>query len=496
MTGTGATYTDVAIIGAGIAGIAMGIRLKRRGIHSFQILERANEVGGTWRDNTYPGVACDVPSHLYAYSFRPNPDWSAHYAPGAEIQRYLATAAREEGLLGNIRFGTDVVGMTWREAESHWVLESSSGVIIARTLVLAAGRLSEPRIPEVPGIDGFPGEMFHSARWAHGADLTGKRVAVIGSGASAIQLVPRLAELASSLLVLQRSPPYVIPRDGSIYSAAERTMLARDPDELARLRASLFWKAEEAFAQRTSVPADIAAARSRALGHLEAQVVDPALRARLRPGYEIGCKRVLISSDFYPALTLPHVTLEASALAAIERSTLVAANGSRHEVDVVVFATGFHAAEQPYARNIMGRDGETLAEHWASGMTSAASTVVSGFPNLFIINGPNAGLGHNSAIYMIETQVDYILGALQHQAESGGAALAAIPEAEAEYTSWIDALSSSTVWMTGGCTSWYVDSRSGRLTLLWPDFAFAFREANGAFDPSVFDVTGQTSATL
>ncbi|MBC7591072.1 MAG: NAD(P)/FAD-dependent oxidoreductase [Salinibacterium sp.] len=478
---------DLAIVGAGIAGIGLGIRLRRRGDRSFVIFERASQPGGTWRDNTYPGIACDVPSHLYSYSFRPNPAWSRFFAPGREIQNYLLTSSAEEGLEQNIRLDTEIAAARWDEQNSYWVLESTTGTVTARVLVLAAGRLSSPRYPSVPGLDTFPGPAFHSARWDHKVDLTGKRVAVVGSGASSVQIIPEVARVASHVSVLQRSAPYVIPRPDSEYTCAERTLFERDPDELARVRAALFWRAEEAYAQRAAEPQALDAARTRALDHLHAQVADPVLRAKLTPSYEIGCKRVLISNDYFPALSEPHVSLEASALAAIEGDTLVMANGSRHEADVVIFATGFHAAEQPYAETIVGRGGVTLAEHWSHGMTAFASTAVSGFPNMFVVNGPNAAVGHNSAIYMIEAQIDYILGALQYQRAEGDPVLAVTAEAERSYVDLVDGLSASTVWMTGRCDSWYLDPRSGRLTLIWPDFAFAFRERNGRFDEHAYE---------
>ena len=486
---------DLAIVGAGIAGIGLGIRLRRRGDRSFLIFERASQVGGTWRDNTYPGVACDVPSHLYSYSFRPHPEWSRFFAPGAEIQRYLLASVAEEGLDENIRMNSDITGARWDAEQSHWVLESSTGTVTARVLVLAAGRLSSPRYPPVPGLDTFPGPSFHSARWDHDVELAGKRVAVVGSGASSVQIVPEVAKVAAHVSVLQRSAPYVIPRDNPAYTVAERALLERDPAELARLRAALFWRAEEAYAQRAAEPQALDTARARALNHLHEQVADASLRAKLTPRYEIGCKRVLISSDYYPAMVQPHVSLEASALAAIEGDTLVMSNGARHQADVVIFATGFHAAEQPYAATIMGRDGVTLAEHWAHGMTAFASTAVSGFPNMFVVNGPNAAVGHNSAIYMIEAQIDYILGALQYQRAEGDPVLAVTAEAERSYVEFVDGLSASTVWMTGGCDSWYLDPRSGRLTLIWPDFAFAFRERNGRFSADAYETVAREVQT-
>lgn len=496
MSGEDAQRVDVLIVGAGFAGLGMAIRLRRRGTDSFVVLERADAVGGTWRDNRYPGVACDVPAHLYSYSFRPNPEWSRMFAPGDEIRRYLEDAARDEGIEPHLRLGTDVLDVRWDDTGLRWTVTTSRGVWSAGVVVMACGRLSEPRIPEVPGLEGFPGEMFHSARWDNRVELDGERVAVVGSGASAIQLVPELADRVGSLLVLQRSAPYVIPRSDRAYSAVERTLFARDPEELARLRSRLFWKAEEAFAQRSGSPEITAAARAHALAHLARQVPEPELRALLTPDYEIGCKRVLISNDYYPALRRPNVTLEASGLAAIEGSTLITRNGARHDADVVVFATGFHSAEQPYAPLVRGVGGRSLAEHWADGMIAYASTVVHGFPNLFVIDGPNGGLGHNSAIYMIETQIDYILGALRHRAAAAEGPLQVTAAAEAGYAEMLARLSAGSVWLSDGCASWYRDPRNGRLTLLWPDFAFAFRERNGEFDPGVFEPVAPSVAEL
>jgi len=486
------THVDVAIVGAGFTGLGMGIRLRRRGDDSFLIFERADSPGGTWRDNTYPGVACDVPSHVYSYSFRPNPHWSAFYSPGNEIQEYLVASAEEEGLGEHLRLGTDVRAITWDNESSLWLLETNRGDYTAGVVILACGRLTEPRTPTVPGIDDFPGPAFHSSRWDHSVDLRGKTVAVVGSGASAVQIVPAVARQAAGLLVLQRSAPYVIPRDGRVYSAAEQKLFDSDPEELFRLRNHLFWKAEEAFAQRAGHPGSIAAARARALGHLTEQVLDENTQRQLTPGYEIGCKRVLISSEYYPTFNQDHVVLEPSALAAVEGNTLVTANGARHHADVLILATGFHAAQQPYARVIRGMAGQLLSDHWAGGMTAHASTVMHGFPNLFVINGPNAGLGHNSAIYMIETQIEYVLGALRHRAALSGSVLTVSAAAEARYTRMIDEIAASTVWMTGGCESWYRDPRNGRLSLLWPDFAHEFRAMNAEFSADDFDILPDT----
>ncbi|MWV50696.1 NAD(P)-binding protein [Rathayibacter sp. VKM Ac-2803] len=477
---------DVLIVGAGFAGIGAATRLARRGGASFAVLERAERIGGTWRDNDYPNVSCDIPSHLYSYSFAPEPDWSAFYAPGAEIQAYLERVVERERLTPHLRLGTDVLEMAFDESAQRWRVETSRGRYRAAVLVVCAGRLSEPRLPPVPGLDAFSGPAFHSARWRHDVDLDGARVGIVGSGASAVQIVPHLAERAASVVLFQRSAPYVVPRRNREYPLEERRTLARVPGALSRLREELFWRAELGFAGRVGVPTAIDRLRAEALGHLAAQVADPGLRAALTPDYEIGCKRVLLSDDYYPALTQPHVQVVLSPLRRVEGSSAIGDDGVAHEVDVLVFATGFHSTRPPFARRIRGRGGLLLADRWAEGMSAYDSTAVHGFPNLFVINGPNASLGHNSAIHMIETQVDYVLAALDHRDAAGIDVLEVTAEAEAASVARVDALSADTVWTNGGCESWYVDAESRRLTLLWPDFAFAFREELGRFDPAAY----------
>lgn len=475
--GTGADRSgvvDVAVVGAGLAGVGLGARLRRAGRLGFTVLERADDVGGTWRDNVYPGVACDIPSALYSYSFLPQPAWSRVFAPGAEIHRYVRDVVRSEGLTPHLRLGTDLTGARWDDDAGTWHLSTSRGPLNARVLVTAVGRLSEPRVPEIPGLGTFPGRMFHSARW-DGRSLAGLRVGVVGTGASAVQLVPEVAREAASVVVLQRTPPWVLPRGDRAYAPGEALP---DRDALAR-------EAERLFDARVAGSAAEAALRDRAREHLRAQVPDPALRALLTPDYAVGCKRALFSDDWYPALQRPHVTLEPSAPVAVEGTTVVAASGARYDVDVLVLATGFETTRPPFARLVTGRGGRTLAEHWADGMTSHASTVVHGFPNLFVLDGPNAGLGHHSALEVIEAQIGFVLGALDHLEATGGP-LEVSATAEAAYTREVDRRAAATVWLQGGCRSWYVDERSGRLTLLWPGRAAEFRERFGVFDPRPF----------
>jgi cation diffusion facilitator CzcD-associated flavoprotein CzcO len=461
----------------------MAMALRRADRDDFVVLERAASVGGTWRDNTYPGVACDVPSHLYGFADHPNPDWSGTYARGDEIRTYLERIVETEDLGDRLRLGAAMVRAEWDAEADVWRLETSTGPIVADALVLACGRLTEPKIPDIPGLETFPGPIFHSSRWDHSVALGGARVAVIGTGASAVQLVPELAR-TSRVTLFQRTPAWIVPRGGGAYSDEERARFAAHPDELARVRAQLYAEGEARFASRSGDAAASLEARSAALAHLHAQVSDPALRAALTPDYTFGCKRVLLSDDFYPALASGDVTLEASALSAVDGDTLVAAGGGRHQVDVLVLATGFASTRQPYAELVRGED-ETLAEHWAAGMTSFASTAVSGFPNLFVLDGPNAALGHSSSVLMIEEQVAYVVRCLDHRDLVGGA-LRVDPDAEAAYTDEIAAAAASTPWMTGGCRNWYVDERSGRLTLLWPGTVDAFRARLARADGSEF----------
>ncbi|WOF22839.1 NAD(P)/FAD-dependent oxidoreductase [Microbacterium betulae] len=480
--------TEVLIVGAGFAGLGLGIRLKREGTDDFVIVERADDVGGAWRDNTYPGVACDVPSQVYSFSFRLNPHWSRVRAPGREIQEYLRASAREEGLLDHIRFGEPMERATWDGEAGRWTVETPHATYSAQFLVTACGHLADERLPDIPGRDTFAGEFFHSARWNHDVPLEGKRIALVGSGASGVQLLPELAAVASEVVVFQRSPAYIIPAPNPEYSPAQQRLFERSPDTLRALRAETFWTAEANFAARRGVPKYLEAARRIPLDHLERSVGDPVLRAKLTPDYELGCKRLLGSDLYYPTLQQDHVTLEASALARIDGSRAISAAGNAFDVDVIVFATGFEATEPLFADIVHGREGVTLADAWSDGMTAYASNTTHGFPNLFIMNGPNTSSGHNSAIYILEAQMDYILGALRFSHEADAPVLEVTEEAEEEYVARVRELSEGTVWLDGGCRNWYVDPRSGALTLIWPDFMHAFRETNATFEPDVYTV--------
>ena len=507
------------IVGAGFAGLAAALALRAEGVDDFVVLERAPAIGGTWRDNTYPGVACDVPSHLYGLSTHPWPEWSHVFARGAEIRAYLERIVREEGLGRYLRLSTPMLDARWEGDE--WVIRTGrthnagapgrpvpvkrflgaseaeipalcADEIRASHLVLACGRLTEPRIPDLPGLESFGGPILHSSRWDASLDVSGRRIAVAGTGASAVQLVPALAAAGAEVVLFQRTPAWIVPKNDRAYSEAERETL-RDPLEAARLRETLYEDGEARFASRSGDPAAAAAAAAVARAHLTSQVDDPALREALTPSYAFGCKRVVLSDDFYPAVASGAVELVPSALSSVSGGTLVGADGSRHEADVVVLATGFASARQPYAPLVTGAHGLTLDEHWSDGMTSVGSTLVHGFPNLFVLGGPNAALGHNSAVLVLEEQAAFTAGLIHD-----GAPVVVSAEAEAAYTREIVERSTGTPWVAGGCANWYVDERSGRLTLLWPGTVAAFRERLARVRNELTDLraTGTTSATL
>jgi cation diffusion facilitator CzcD-associated flavoprotein CzcO len=481
--------TSIIIVGAGFGGLGMAMRLKQEGIDDFVILERAEDVGGAWRDNTYPGVACDVPSHLYSFSYMPKADWSRVFSPGGEIWDYLRDCAQKSGLVPHIHFGAELTKAEWDAEASRWMVETPLGVWRAQYLITATGVLADAHLPDIPGVESFTGNAFHSARWDHSVSIEGKRVGIVGSGASALQILPEMAKTAGEVVMFQRSAPYVVPRPDRAYSEAEKRSFARLPETMDALRSEIFWTGEYMFAQRRAVPTFVAEARDLALGHLAAQVPDEELRKKLTPDYEIGCKRVLIANNYYPAFNQDNVTLETSALASVEGGTAVAVSGNSYDVDVLVFATGFEAPEPPVAHVVHGKDGVKLADQWDQGMQAYDSTAVPGFPNMFMVLGPNTGLGHHTMVFMIEAQVDYILGALDHAKNNEYEVIEATPEAEASYLDGIEARAAGTVWLDGGCKFWYRDPRSDRLTVLWPDFAYAFRDENGTFHPEGYTGT-------
>ena len=465
-------HPAIVIVGTGFAGLCAAIRLLQRGETDFVLLERAATVGGTWRDNTYPGAACDVPSHLYSLSFASNPDWTRTYPTQPELRAYLEDIAARYGLLSYVRFDTELLDAAWDDDEKRWRITTNQGLLTARALISGTGGLSEPKLPDIPGVERFAGKTFHSARWDHGYDLTGKRVAVIGTGASAIQFVPEIAPKPARLDVYQRTPSWIVPRPDRPYSAAERWAFRTVPGTRAALRAGIYWLHELRVFAFVAQPALLRQYQRVATTHIARQVPSPALRAAVTPDYTLGCKRVLLSNDWYPAIQRPNVALVTDGIREIRPEAVVATDGTVRPVDCLIFATGFYATESPVAQRIRGRGGITLAEAWANGEEAYVGTLVKGFPNLFLLVGPNTGLGHTSMVFMIEAQVEYVLRLLAHTRAENAAAIEVTPEAHDAYNRALQARLAGSVWATG-CKSWY-QHRSGKITALWPGFTFGF----------------------
>jgi cation diffusion facilitator CzcD-associated flavoprotein CzcO len=476
----------IAIIGTGFAGLGMAIRLKQEGIDDFVVLEKADDVGGTWRENTYPGVQCDVPSHLYSFSFAPNPNWSRTFPLGDEIWDYLRECAVRYGVMPHIRFGEDVQSADWDDERQRWRIETADDTFTARVLVAGTGPLHEPSIPAVPGLDRFEGRMFHSAEWDHDHDLTGERVAVVGTGASAIQFVPRIQPKVSRMHVFQRTPPWIMPHPDRALSPLEHRVYRAFPAAQLAMRAAVYWARETfvlGFMDRrfAKLPERVA------VKHLRDQVPDPELRRRLTPDYTIGCKRVLISNDYFPALMQPNVELVIDGIAEVRASSVVTADGSEREVDTIIFGTGFRVTDPPSAHLVRGRDGRTLAETWQGSMEAHLGTTIAGFPNLFFLVGPNTGLGHNSIVFMIESQLNYVLDALRTMVARGAGSIVVRPDVQARYNAAIQKRLRNTVWNAGGCASWYLD-HTGRNTTLWPGFTWPFRRLLRRFDADHYEL--------
>jgi cation diffusion facilitator CzcD-associated flavoprotein CzcO len=477
------THTRILIIGTGFAGIGMAVRLRQAGYDDFVVLERADDVGGTWRDNTYPGCRCDVPSHLYSFSFAPNPDWSSTFSPQPEIAEYLHTVTDSYGIRPYIRFGHTVESGEWDDLAGVWRILTSQGEFTAEVVVSGMGPLAEPAYPKLPGIETFAGEVFHSARWNHEVDLAGRKVAVIGTGASAIQFVPQIQPEVDELHLFQRTPPWVMPRPDRPITGAERAAYRRFPLLQKAVRTGLYWGREAMVLGFTRAPWLMKQAQKLAERHLAQQVRDPGLRARLTPDYTMGCKRILISDDYYPALARPNVSVVTDAVTEVTPRGIVTAEGTEHEVDTIIYGTGFRVTDLPVADMLRGRGGETLREAWCDGMQAYLGTAIAGFPNLFMLIGPNTGLGHSSMVFMIESQIAYILDALRTMDAAGLSRVEVRPEVQRRFVDDVRSRMKRTVWTTGGCVSWYLDSQ-GRNTTLWPSYTFRFRRLTRRFDPS------------
>ena len=470
---TASSRYRVVVIGAGFAGVAMGIKLRAAGVDDFVILEKAGDLGGTWRDNTYPGCACDVPSHLYSYSFEPNPGWTRMFSPQQEIWDYLRRCVDKYELGPHLHYGVEVVAATFDDDTARWTLRTAAGdELTAQVVIAGVGALHQPHYPDLPGLSSFAGRTFHSADWDHDHDLTGRRVAVVGTGASSIQFVPPVAAVAAHLDVYQRSAPWVTPRPDRRIDERERLRLARLPIAHRVLRSTIFWALELRGIGFAVHPRLMKGLDALARRHLQAQVADPDLRARLTPDYRIGCKRVLLSNDYYPALCRDDVDLVTDGIREVTATGLVTTDGTERPADTIVFGTGFDVKANLTRMRIVGRGGVELARRWQrTGIGAHLGITVAGFPNLFLLTGPNTGLGHNSLIFMIEQQVRYVVQALRAMDRHGADWIDVRERPQRRFVARVQARLSGSVWSS--CRSWYLDE-NGRNFTIWPYFSWQY----------------------
>jgi cation diffusion facilitator CzcD-associated flavoprotein CzcO len=485
---------DVAVIGSGFSGLGMAIRLKQQGNEDFVILERDGEVGGTWSANTYPGCACDIPSHLYSFSFAPNPGWSQTYSAQPEIRDYLHRCVDDFGIRPHLRLNTTVTGAEWNEDDGRWQIETDGGDLSARVVVAAMGPLTEPRIPDLPGLDEFEGETWHSARWNHDFDLEGKRVASIGTGASAIQYVPRIQPKVGKLHVFQRTAPWIAPHRNRPITRFEHALYRVLPAAQRLVRGGVYAAREALVVGLVKFPPAMKLIERVARAHREKQVEDPELLRKVTPDYAMGCKRILPSNRWYPALQEPNVELVTGGVREVRRNSVVGEDGVEREVDAIVFGTGFQVTEMPAATLVVGRDGERLSDVWAGSPRSHRGATVPGFPNLFMLLGPNTGLGHNSVVYMAESQIAYVLDALRVMEQRGTPVAEVRPEAIEHWNASIDERMETTVW-NSGCVSWYQDA-SGRNGAIWPDWTWRFRKQTARFDEDGYELRAPRPARV
>jgi cation diffusion facilitator CzcD-associated flavoprotein CzcO len=479
-------HRRIAIVGSGFSGLGLAIRLKQRGLHDFVVLERAAELGGTWRDNSYPGCACDVPSLLYSFSFAPNPDWSRTFSPQPEIWEYLRRVAHDHGIDHHIRYRNEVTAARWEPDAELWRIHTTAGELTAELLVAGVGPLSDPKLPEIEGIERFQGTIFHSARWQHEHDLEGERVAVIGTGASSIQLVPEIQPRVGRMHVFQRTPPWVVAHHDRPTARWERLLYRALPPVQRLARGAVYW-ARELFVVFLMHPREGSLPERLARRHLRAQVADAGLRERLSPDYRIGCKRIVISNDYYPALQQPNVELVTDPISAITPHGILTSDGAERELDTIILGTGFHVSDMPAATWIRGGDGRTLADVWQGSPRAYLGTTVSGFPNLFLLVGPNTGLGHNSIVFMIESQLHYLIECLRFMDRSGLGVVEVREPVERAFNEELQRRLRDTVWNSGGCLSWYLDER-GRNTTIWPGSTWPYRRRLRRFEPDDYEL--------
>ncbi|KDN23064.1 flavin-containing monooxygenase [Amycolatopsis rifamycinica] len=466
------TETGVVIVGTGFSGLGMAIQLRKEGREDFVILEKAHDVGGTWRDNSYPGCACDIPSHMYSFSFEQNPGWSRAYSPQPEIWRYMREVTDKHDLRRFIRFGQEMTGARWDAEENRWHVATRGGdEFTAPALVAGVGALHLPMVPELPGIEQFAGPAYHSARWRHDVDLKGKKVAVIGTGASAVQFVPKIAPEVAELTLFQRTPPWIMPKADHEMSGRTRALFKAFPPAQRAYRTLLYWLLEARAIGFNGQSWLMKLGQRIAKRNIDRAIKDPRLRRKVTPDYTMGCKRVLISNDYYPALARDNVDVVTAGVREVREHSVVDAEGVEHEADVIIYGTGFHVTDAFDDLEIVGRDGRNLGKEWATeGMRTHLGITVAGFPNLFFLLGPNTGLGHNSVVFMIEAQISYVAEALRL---ARGRAIEPKPEAQERFNAQIQRKLAKGIWTRGGCKSWYLDAKGVNRTI-WPGFTWRY----------------------
>ncbi|GAA5171153.1 NAD(P)/FAD-dependent oxidoreductase [Pseudonocardia eucalypti] len=484
---------SVLIIGAGFAGLGTAIRLKQAGIEDFVVLERADRVGGTWRDNTYPGAACDIPSLLYSYSFAPNPDWSRAYSGSAEIQAYIEDVVREHNLQTHLRFGADVTGLAFDEDTARWTAHTSAGdTYTARHAVLAAGALANASLPDIRGMADYTGKIMHSARWDHDYDFTGKTVAVVGTGASAVQIIPELVKTAGKVKVFQRTPGWVLPRLDFAHPSWAKSLFRDRPETQAAARGAWFWGHEAVALGLVWNSLATGLVQTAAKRHLRTQVKDRWLRRQLTPDFRAGCKRMLVSSDYYPALQADNCKLITWPIARLSADGIRTAEGIEHRADAIVFATGFQVNKTGTPFPVTGPGGRDLAREWAGGAQAYKSVSVAGYPNLFLTFGPNSGPGHNSALFYLEAQIDYLVRAIRLCRERRIRTLDVRPAVQRVYNESLQRRLAGTTW-NSGCRSWYLTADGFNATM-FPGFATQYRRQLADLDLADYTATPVTAS--
>ena len=475
---------EVLVIGAGISGIGAAIRLREQGETDFIVLEKADALGGTWRDNTYPGCACDVPSALYSYSFAQNPNWSRVFAGQAEILDYVNDVAARFQVESHIHYDEPAISTQWDERRCRWIVRTATGEYHARSIISCAGYLHEPQIPDIPGLKQFPGTIFHSSHWDHQHDLRGERVAVIGTGASAIQFVPEIQPLVKQLVLFQRTAQWILPKPNQAMGSTSQKLLAL-PLAMGALRAALY-SGLEAFGVGFRKPMLLKQIEKIARAHINLTIKDPELRAKLTPDYTLGCKRVLLSNNYYPALTQANVDVLATGVKEVRGNVVVGHDGSEREVDTIILGTGFHVSDPPIAEQVRGTDGRTMAEIWNGSPEAYRGTTIAGFPNLFLVLGPNLAIGNNSAFIVIESQLNYAMGAIKAMRDKKLSRIEVREAVQRRYNSKVQKALQGTVWNTGGCSSYYID-RNGRNSIGFPWSSGTMQRLLQHFDVENYD---------